>query len=71
MALSLGHKDYDVDPYIDFGSGKVDKTSLSDRRNVPIADVFPTEATFGELPPFIGMKGSINNDVIKKILMKL
>ena len=64
----LGHKDYDVDPYIDFGSGKGDKTSLNDRRNVPIADVFPTEVIFGELPPVVGMEGSIANDTIQKYI---
>lgn len=31
----IKHKDYDVDPYIDFGSGKGDRTILGDRRDVP------------------------------------
>jgi hypothetical protein len=29
-------KGFDVDSYIDFGSGKGDTTSLEDRRKVPI-----------------------------------
>ncbi|WP_201597854.1 hypothetical protein [Psychrobacter vallis] len=62
------YKDYDVDLYIDFGSGKGDKTILNDRRNVPIADVLPTEVILGELPPVVGMEGSIANDTIQKYI---
>jgi hypothetical protein len=64
----IGHKDYDVDPYIDFGSGKGDITTLENRRSVPIKSVFPSEVLFGELPPVVGMKGSIaNNEAQKRI----
>ena len=31
------HLVYDVDPYIDFGSGKNDRTDLGDRRSVPVS----------------------------------
>ncbi|WP_298971556.1 hypothetical protein [uncultured Psychrobacter sp.] len=33
----LKHLVYDVDPYIDFGSGKNDRTDLGDRRSVPVS----------------------------------
>lgn len=54
----IGHKDYDVDPYIDFGSGLGDRTSLENRRSVPMSKkvfgidihVGPSEILFGELP---------------------
>lgn len=55
-------------PYIDFGSGKGDITTLENRRSVPIKSVFPSEVLFGELPPVVGMKGSIaNNEAQKRI----
>ena len=33
----LKHLVYDVDPYIDFGNGKNDKTNLGNRRSVPVS----------------------------------
>ncbi|WP_201597856.1 hypothetical protein [Psychrobacter vallis] len=47
---AIGHKDFDVDPYIDFGSGKGDRTSLEDRKNVPINSLMNSDYIFGELP---------------------
>ncbi len=36
--------------------------------SVPIKSVFPSEVLFGELPPVVGMKGSIaNNEAQKRI----
>ena len=57
----IPHKDYDVDPYIDFGSGNSDRTTLNNRRNVPINDYVDSDTIFGELPPVLGMEGSIAN----------
>lgn len=54
----LGHKYYDVDPYIDFGNGLRDKTSLSNQQSVPMSkkvfginiNVGPSKMIFGKLP---------------------
>lgn len=55
----IGHKDYDVvDPYIDFGNGLGDRTSLENRSSVPMSKkvfgidihVGPSKILFGELP---------------------
>lgn len=54
----LGHKRYDVDPYIDFGNGLGDITSLEDRKSVPMSkkvfginiNVGPSKMIFGKLP---------------------
>lgn len=73
---ALGHKDYDVDPYIDFGSGKGDKTDLEDRRGVPIVPGFVnTDVVFGEFPRGSKNSNSImgdkyQNDRINKIIEK-
>ncbi|UNU73956.1 hypothetical protein LU293_03405 [Moraxella nasovis] len=68
----IGHKDYDVDPYIDFGSGKGDITSLESRRNVPIRQIgsMPSKVIFGELPPILEVKGSIANNATQNIVDK-
>ena len=74
----IGHKDYDVDPYIDFGSGKGDRTSLINRTSVPTSKkIFgieipagPSGILFGELPPVIGMTGSIANDALQEYVDK-
>nr|QJS05177.1 filamentous hemagglutinin family outer membrane protein [Psychrobacter sp.]QJS05354.1 filamentous hemagglutinin family outer membrane protein, adhesin HecA family [Psychrobacter sp.]QJS05435.1 filamentous hemagglutinin family outer membrane protein [Psychrobacter sp.] len=38
---TVGHIDYDVDPYIDFGSGKGDTTTISQRREIPVSRTLP------------------------------
>ncbi|SIS10664.1 hypothetical protein SAMN02745664_1443, partial [Moraxella cuniculi DSM 21768] len=46
----LGHKRYDVDPYIDFGNGLGDETGLGNRRSVPAILHLNSGKIFGKLP---------------------
>lgn len=60
--------DYDVDPYIDFGSGKGETTSSENRCDVPTGGITSSEVVFGELPSIIGIEGSIANDVTQEVV---